>query len=216
MRATTLGLWTTLLFVVPVAAAGSDAADEVRVRVLPSRVDAVLDHTGPYTGLADAFLDLLDWIEAGRWIPVGRGVGVFHDDPTRVPAPKLRAEARIPINVYGGFLPRPPPGEVGARLERTEPLLVASALHVGPYDRVLPVIDRILGRLPRLGLKVAGPEMERYLNDPADTPPEALETEVLFPVAPRRKEGGRGHLRGMGRISPRCRGGLPVLSLPPA
>jgi len=158
---------------------------EVRVRILPRRVDAVADHVGPYPELAKTFSDLLDWIEAHRWFPVDRGIGVYRDDPSRVPAAKLRASARIPVNVYGDPLPSPDEGKIGARLERSEPVLVASLLHVGPYDRVRPTISRLLFALPKLGLEVAGPEMERYLNDPETTPPARLETEVMFPVRPR-------------------------------
>ncbi len=173
----------------PAALAGGGDRDprerNVEVRILPRRVDAVADHVGAYAGLAGTFRDLLDWIEEHRWFPVDRGIGVYHDDPSRVRTERLHSTARVPVNVYGDPLPSPAPGKLHARLERSEPLLVASLLHVGPYDRVRPTISRLLLALPRLDLEVAGPEMERYLNDPETTPPEKLETEVMFPVEPR-------------------------------
>ncbi len=169
----------------PALAGGGKERPRVEVRILPRRVDAVADHVGPYSGLSGTFQQLLDWIEEHRWYPVDRGIGVYLDDPTRVRAERLRSVARIPVNVSGDPLPAPAPGKLGARLERTDPVLVASLLHVGPWDRVRPTISRLLLRLPALGLEVAGPEMERYLNGPEDVPPERLETEVMFPVEPR-------------------------------
>ncbi len=160
---------------------------EVEVRIIPSRVEAVVSHVGPYAGLSSTFVELLDWIEKYGWYPVERGVGVYHDDPTAVPAKKLRSDARIPVNVYGKLLPATDPGAENAHLERSEPRLVIAALHKGPYDKVLPTISMLFLKMSSLRLKPDGSEREVYLNDPSDTPPEELLTEVQLPVKIRGK-----------------------------
>ncbi len=171
-----------LMAAVPAARAGTPK--DVEVRLIPSRVDAVIDHTGPYHELSGVFLQLLDWISERGWWPVDRGVGVYFDDPSQVPAKRLRSQARIPVNVYGKYLPAPPPGPENGRLDRTAPVVVASALHVGPYDRVFPTYGMLFQALPALHLRYVGPMQEVYLNDPAVTPPEKLETEVQLVVEP--------------------------------
>jgi len=184
MRRLAIALTLTILVVTP---AHASRPRGVEVRVLPSRVDAVIDHTGPYSELSGTFVHLLDWISEGGWWPVARGVGVYFDDPSRVLSKKLRSQARIPVNVYGKYLPDPPPGSERGYLERTEPVVVVSAVHVGPYDKVFPTYGMLFQALPAMGLRYVGPMQEVYLNDPADTPPDKLRTEVQLVVEPQGK-----------------------------
>ena len=173
-----------ILAVVSVLASTALAARPkgVEVRLLPSRVDAVIDHTGPYAELSKTFVTLLDWIAERGWWPVGRGVGVYLDDPSRVPARRLRSQARIPVNVYGKYLPAPPPGPEKGYLDRTEPVVVVSAVHVGPYDKVFPTYGLLFQAIPSMRLRYVGPMQEVYLNDPSETPPDKLRTEVQLVV----------------------------------
>lgn len=62
----------------------------------------------------------------------------------------------------------------------------AVAVHEGGYDGIGDTIRRMIDEwLPHGGFRrVEGPVVERYLNDPRDTPEGALRTEICLPVVP--------------------------------
>ncbi|MEU8800667.1 MerR family transcriptional regulator [Spirillospora sp. NPDC048819] len=58
----------------------------------------------------------------------------------------------------------------------------AGAVHVGPYEEIPLTVHGVLAWFGDYGHTPAGPVREVYLNDPATTPPERLETQVLIRV----------------------------------
>ena len=59
----------------------------------------------------------------------------------------------------------------------------AAVQHRGPYDKLHLAYEALCAWLAEhTEYRPCGPAMDRYLNDPHQTPPEALETGVLFPV----------------------------------
>ncbi|TDC49673.1 MerR family DNA-binding transcriptional regulator [Actinomadura sp. KC345] len=58
----------------------------------------------------------------------------------------------------------------------------ASARHVGPYEEISLTVHGVLAWFGDYGHTPAGPVREVYLNDPATTPPERLETRVMVRV----------------------------------
>lgn len=88
------------------------------------------------------------------------------------------------LDVEAGFpVARPLPGR-GEVLARELPAgEVATALHVGPYDRVEQTYNALSAWVSEQGLVPAGEAYEQYLNSPLDTPPDQLRTLVVFPVA---------------------------------
>ena len=59
------------------------------------------------------------------------------------------------------------------------------ALHVGPYDREQPTVERIHRYLDDHGLVVKGRHHEIYISDPRRTSPAKLKTVIRFAVARR-------------------------------
>jgi hypothetical protein len=55
-------------------------------------------------------------------------------------------------------------------------------LHVGPYDRVGEVIDRMAACAQAQGLKLDGPCHEIYISDPRRVAPDAIKTIIRLPV----------------------------------
>jgi effector-binding domain-containing protein len=55
--------------------------------------------------------------------------------------------------------------------------------HIGPYERIEEAYNRLMAYVDEQKLSVNGETYEFYLNDPAETKPEALETEIYFPVS---------------------------------
>ncbi|MFA1546579.1 MerR family transcriptional regulator [Actinomadura chokoriensis] len=58
----------------------------------------------------------------------------------------------------------------------------AAAVHVGPYEEIPLTVHGVLAWFGDYGHAPAGPVREVYLNDPATTPPEHLETRVMIRV----------------------------------
>jgi len=58
----------------------------------------------------------------------------------------------------------------------------AVTLHVGPYGKIEEAYNRLTAFVKEQGLEPEAFCYEFYLNDPAETPPEELKTEIYFPV----------------------------------
>lgn len=145
----------------------------------PSLRVATIRHIGPYMQINQAF-EKLGQIAGGAGL-LGREpaamVAIYHDDPESTPADQLRSDAGVVV-----------PENVSLPEWLTEQRLPAGsyacALHVGPYELLGDVWQRLLGEwLPAHGKRVDGLSYERYLNMPGDVPKEALRTEICVPIA---------------------------------
>jgi len=58
----------------------------------------------------------------------------------------------------------------------------ATVLHAGPYDKVGPAYEALTKWIAEKGYEPAGVAYEVYLNDPNETKPEDLKTQVMFPL----------------------------------
>ncbi len=57
---------------------------------------------------------------------------------------------------------------------------VAICLYTGPYSDIEPAYNEIMQWVGDNGHEATGVVYEFYLNDPAQTPPEELQTQILF------------------------------------
>jgi len=136
---------------------------------------AYLECTGPYTQMS---------AKIGEFMQAyfGQGLGsfsgvmtVYINAPGQVPEAELKWRIGTPI---------------GKETEPKAPLKkdvfdfpkVAVGLHVGPYEKVHETYAKIQGYIAQNGWQIAGPPLEMYLNNPQDTPPEKLQTEITIPV----------------------------------
>lgn len=150
---------------------------EIR-HMAPTRL-AALPHQGAYTEIGAAFQQIAAMFAArGLW-PQARGmVGVYYDDPTSVPEAELRSHAGV--RVEEGF-------EMPDVLE--DVTLAAGehavSLYKGPYAGLPDAWSALYGgALPASGRMPANlPSFEIYLNDPTETAPEDLLTEICVPLA---------------------------------
>lgn len=61
--------------------------------------------------------------------------------------------------------------------------LCAAVQHRGPYERLQYAYDALCAWMAEhTEYRICGPAMDRYFDDPDNTPPDQLETGVLFPV----------------------------------
>ena len=101
----------------------------------------------------------------------------LNDDPKVTPAEKLRTDVCMVMPVQVA-----PKGDVGFK---TLPAgRYAIFLYKGPYDNLQAVYDTIYGKcLPEMECTLRDePSAERYLNNPCETAPEKLLTEIYIPV----------------------------------
>jgi effector-binding domain-containing protein len=59
---------------------------------------------------------------------------------------------------------------------------VATCLHVGPYGEIADAYNALSEWIEAEGYEASGISYEMYLNDPSQTPPEALMTQIVFPL----------------------------------
>jgi AraC family transcriptional regulator len=58
----------------------------------------------------------------------------------------------------------------------------AVAMHIGPYDGLKHTWNKFGAWMKEQNLEAAGAPWEHYLNDPCETPPENLQTRIVWPI----------------------------------
>ena len=58
----------------------------------------------------------------------------------------------------------------------------ASCIHTGPYSAIEPAYTALTEWIKSKGFEATGVAYEFYLNDPSDTPPDDLQTRIMFPL----------------------------------
>jgi hypothetical protein len=118
--------------------------------------------------------------------------GLYFDDPAVTPGDqwRWRLQLRIPDGLTAGSL-----AEIRKALKEkkgldTRPVKritwaegrALQVLHLGPYDKVGDVYQRLVAEAAARGLTCAGAGHEIYLNDPRRVAPEKIKTLVRMPV----------------------------------
>ena len=152
---------------------------DVSIRHIPAARLAGLPHRGAYMEIGRAFDTLFGVLGARGLLQPGICMmGVYYSDPTTVPEAELRSFAAITLP--DDSFPVAPP------LERAELRGGDYAVlrHKGPYSDMRPAYDWLYGEwLLQSGREAAdAPCFEAYLNDPRDTPPTELLTDICLPL----------------------------------
>jgi AraC family transcriptional regulator len=145
----------------------------------PEVTVAALRHEGDFGKIGGTFDRLLAIAgPRGGIVPSTRFFGIYYCDPLAVPVEQLRSDACLTV---------PPDFRFDAPLTRVTIAggPAAVLLHVGPYAELPLAYDWLYGEwLLASGLDPAdAPCVEEYLNDPRDTPPSELRTEIRLPLA---------------------------------
>ena len=72
------------------------------------------------------------------------------------------------------------PGREDIQPGRIPPGRVATCLHVGPYGEIGPAYEALSGWMQANRHQGTGIAYEIYLDDPAQTPPHELKTQIAF------------------------------------
>jgi len=153
---------------------GENAMYAIEIVRLPELRLAAVGHTGAYMRIGQAFDQLYGTLATRGQIGPGlRSIGVYLDDPSAVPEERLRAQAGIVIE--DGFAMAPPLQPVTVRGGA-----YAVLRHKGPYADMRAAYDWLFGEwLVRAGHDADdAPVFEEYLNNPRDTAPNELRTDI--------------------------------------
>jgi AraC family transcriptional regulator len=147
------------------------------LRQLPAMTYAGVRNVGPYNTVGAAFERIVGWAASrGLMTAETKCLGLSWDDPSVVPADKLRYDAAITID---GRIETPDDIEIGALPAMTW----AMATHIGSYARMTESFMQLESEIRRRADLVHVPLccLEIYLNGPGTPEPE-LRTEIGYPV----------------------------------
>lgn len=60
--------------------------------------------------------------------------------------------------------------------------IFATCLYMGPYNEIEPAYNALIQWIKDNGYESEGIAYEIYLNDPRETPPQKLKTQIMFPL----------------------------------
>ena len=157
---------------------GNSEMHNVEIQSLPAEKLAVIRHTGPYIEIGEAFEKLAATVAArGLFGKIGRMKGLYYSDPTSVPEEELQSAACVVV-------PDDLPVEAPLEPATTRGGDYAVVRFKGPYTDLKFVYEWLYGDwLVQSGREPDdAPCIETYLNNPRDTAPSDLETEICLPL----------------------------------
>lgn len=150
--------------------------DTIELKQLTPRHFIGLRRKVPVTELAAFFSEALP--KAHRWVAAR---GITPDSMPMAHWVSMDMKSGIADCHAGCFVAEETAGEgeITAGVTPGGDALVAT--HTGPYDTVGKTWQAVYARAAELG-RAPGSGWEIYLNDPTETPPEALQTRIHLPV----------------------------------
>lgn len=147
---------------------------EVSVKDFDAMTVASVRHTGPYAECKKAWEALCSNPKVCKTFgPNSRFLGMCYDNPETTDADKIRYDACVTIAEPQDF------GD-GVAIQTIDAGRYAVYLHKGSYEGLMDVYCKLYREwLPSSGYEpVECPALEVYLNNPEQTPPDELLTEI--------------------------------------
>lgn len=136
---------------------------------------AALSCSGSYEQIGVKIGQFMQEFFKQKLTPAGPPFGLYLNSPKDVKTEDLKWEIGFPVAKDAVVAEPLKKGEFGF-------LKAASAIHTGPYDKVGETYAAMLKFIEANGWRMAGPWLEKYLNNPMQVKPEELKTEVIMPV----------------------------------
>ena len=150
------------------------------IKEVPARNVIYIRLFGDYklNDYCSAWMRLCQFIQEEK-LPMGEVMPycIYPDDPKVTPAEKLRTDVCMVLPSFATAK-----GDIG--FKQLAAGRYAIFLYKGPYEHLQAVYDTIYGKyIPEMECSLRDESSaERYLNNPADTAPEELLTEIYIPV----------------------------------
>lgn len=153
----------------------------VELRTISSIPLICVEHAGAYMGISKAF-DILNGCASSRnlFTQETRWIGVYMDDPGSVEEANLRSRACISLPAFAAEQAMQEPLSTA----ELRPGKYAVLNYKGPYSDMQAVYQWLYGSwLPASGQEADdAPVFEEYLNNPRDTAPTELLTDIYLPL----------------------------------
>ena len=148
------------------------------IETMPEMLLASVHHIGPYNQISKAFAKLGPLAgRAGLFaLPGVMMVGIYYDDPETTPAAELQSDA-------GLVIPAGTPIPDGLASTTIPAGRYAMTTHRGPYDRLGDTWGQLFAWIAQQNHRVAhNKSFEIYRNDPTNTAPADLVTDLYAPI----------------------------------
>ena len=158
-----------------------DLKMEVSIETLEPMYVAFVRHVGPYHEVGRAWDAVCMHLgKEGLLGADARFIGVCYDDPEVTPPDKIRYDACVTVD--SDFKAE---GAVGVQILAGGNY--ARVIHEGPYERLNETYAWLFGQwLPQTSYDLRSePSLEFYLNDPNNTEPDDLLTDIYAPIVTR-------------------------------
>ena len=132
---------------------------------------AYVTEAGPFQeAIPRGFQKLFAWLGVRNLQPLGPSLGIFHDDPTKVPVEKLRSELCVPVAPEAQ-------GSGDVQVKELAEFEAATIVYQGEAN-IMPAYNEVYDWLHAQGYRDAGPVYEMYLSMPG----EELRAQVYVPI----------------------------------
>lgn len=155
------------------------------IKRFPTTRVAFVSEVGPFhEAIPRGFQRLFAWLNANNISPIGSSLGIFHDDPAKVPADQLRSEMCVPVapEVQGS-------GEVQVK-EIAE--FEAAAIVYQGQGNTTRAYNEVYDWLRAQGYRDVGSPIEVYLSQPG----EELRAEIYVPIVKAAQKDAKGSRKG--------------------
>lgn len=172
----------------------------IEKKEMPAFIAVALTTRGPYWKLSGAFARMRTWLAEAGVDPSGAALGLFYDDPARVPSAETRYSICYPIDASvlstaeravrsADALPPteaamhiPPSGDLISLVDF--PAAQAAAVeYEGPAANSPEVYERLRSWIERTDHVPHGPPRELYLAEPGTLGAGLMHVEVQQPLA---------------------------------
>ena len=152
---------------------------EAKIKKTQPMIVAFISVQGSLSLTASAFGNLYTFLAKEGFLPAGPPSRLYYNVPGQVPDDNLKWELRVPI---AGVCDPSGPNERGLGFRNLEGETVASIVHIGPFSIIGDTYTAIKSWVDQNGYKIMGQCEEVYLNEPGNTPPAEIRTEIRFAV----------------------------------
>jgi AraC family transcriptional regulator len=173
----TAAIWIAAAIIGSASAQQPEATTSVKVRdKIEPFYYACLTHRGPIEDMQNVIGTLMTNMQAQNLLPpMGPLVGIFYTSPGLTKAEDMQWELGFPVTAQA-LVQKP------LELKKWGYTTAAVCLHVGPYDKSVETINKIMEWINTNGYTAEGPVMEQYLDmDPSSVRPDKLKTEIWVP-----------------------------------
>lgn len=125
----------------------------------------------------------LSQVLGGAYGTIAQYLGELGEHPAGPPFVVYYNEDMQDLDIEIGFpVARELPGRGDIQASELPGGKVATCLYTGPYEDIEEPYEALSQWMEENGYEMAGAPYEMYLNDPQETPPEELQTLIVFPV----------------------------------